>query len=296
MELEKVARKFSFESERLLCYHLNYLATRLTILHIDLSAQPPTRVSSDLRKRILQSCHATLIRLGDLSRYREAELVSKDRNWGPAIGYYDLASVIYPASGASHNQLAIIALADVNHLRATYHLYRALSAQEPHPSAKGNLEIEFKKVMNAWAKRELIRPEDAGIPGRALAPWFVYLHAQCYKGTDFPEHDELEAEVLSQLAVDIRERSLEGTLQKFCLVNIAAEAFARVRATGKYWKHCSFKARTNQNYRWTGFECARLLSAHQREDVLYPSANPLSRIGAICRRGSEQQRKQERSG
>ena len=156
--------------------------------------------------------------------------MSKERNWGPAIGYYDLASLIYPVSGASHNQLAVIALADGNHFRATYHLYRALSAQDPHPSAKGNLEIEFRKVMNAWAERELIRPEDAGIPGRALAPWFVYLHAQCYKGNDFPEHDELESEVMSQLAVDIRERSLEGTLQKFCLVNIAAEDFARARS------------------------------------------------------------------
>lgn len=193
--------------------------------------QSPSTVTPDLRKRILQSCHATLIRLGDLSRYRETELVSKDRNWGPAIGYYDLASVIYPASGASHNQLAVIALADANHLRATYHLYWALSAHEPHPSAKGNLEIEFRKVMNAWAKRELIHPEDAGIPGRSLAPWFVYLHAQCYKGIDFPEHDELESEVMSQLAVDIRDRSLEGALQKFCLVNIAAENFARIRST-----------------------------------------------------------------
>lgn len=183
--------------------------------------------------RILQSCHATLIRLGDLSRYRETELASNKRNWGPAIGYYDLASVIHPASGASHNQLAVIALADGNHFRATYHLYRALSAHNPHPSAKGNLEIEFKKVMNLWVKRELIRPEDQGIPGKALAPWFVYLHAQCYKGNDFPEHDELESEVMSQLAVDIRERSHEGTLQKFCLVNIAAEDFARTRSTAE---------------------------------------------------------------
>ncbi|KAJ5742965.1 hypothetical protein N7533_010067 [Penicillium manginii] len=208
VELEKVARKFNFEN---------------------LSAQPPVPVTPDLHKRILQSCHATLIRLGDLSRYRETELVSKDRNWGPATGYYDLASVIYPVSGASHNQLAVIALADGNHFRATYHLYRALSTQNPHP-AKGNLEIEFKKVMNLWAKKELIRPEDAGIPGRALAPWFVYLHAKCYKGDDFSEHDELESEVMSQLAVEIRERSLEGTLQKFCLINIAAEDFARARS------------------------------------------------------------------
>ncbi|KAI9374907.1 hypothetical protein BJX61DRAFT_224970 [Aspergillus egyptiacus] len=208
-ELEKVSRKFNFDN---------------------LSAVPPTEPFGPLRKNILLSCHATLIRLGDLSRYRETELVTKDRNWGPAIGYYDLATLIYPASGASHNQLAVIALADGNHLRATYHLYRALSAREPHPTANRNLEIEFKKVTSLWAKRELIRPEDAGIPGRALAPWFVYLHAQCYKGADFPEHDELESEVISQLAVDLKERSLEGTLQKFCLVNIAAEDFSRARS------------------------------------------------------------------
>ncbi|CAG8406523.1 unnamed protein product [Penicillium salamii] len=210
LELERVARKFNFEN---------------------LSGQPPIKPSSELRTLIIQSCHSTLIRLGDLSRYRESELVSKDRNWGPAIGYYDLASVIKPASGASQNQLAIIALADGNHLRAMYHLYRALSAQEPHPAAKGNLELEFRKIMTAWARKELIRPEDAGIPGRALTPWFLYLHAKCYKGTDFPEHDELESEVLSQLGVEIRERSLEGTLQKFCLINIAAEDYANFRST-----------------------------------------------------------------
>lgn len=237
-----MARKFNFESKA------DTQAARRVSRHadprlfLDLSGQPPIKPSKDLRRLILQSCHATLIRLGDLSRYRESELVSKDRNWGPAIGYYDLASVINPASGASQNQLAIIALADGNHLRATYHLYRALSAQEPHPTAKGNLEIELRKIMSAWAKKELIRPEDAGIPGRALTSWFLYLHAKCYKGTDFPEHDELESEVLSQLAVEIRERSLEGTLQKFCLINIAAEDFAKVRSIGKSSKHyhCSY--------------------------------------------------------
>ncbi|KAL4909447.1 hypothetical protein BDW74DRAFT_81160 [Aspergillus multicolor] len=207
-ELEKVARKFSFDN---------------------LFAELPVHPSETLRKYILHSCHETLIRLGDLSRYRETELVTKERNWGPAIGYYDLATVIYPASGASHNQLAVIALADANHLKATYHLYRALSAQEPHPGARGNLEIEFRKVRGLWAKQQLIPPGDAGIPGKALAPLFVYLHAQCYKGIDFTEHDELESEVLNQLAVDLKERSLEGTLQKFCLINIAAEDASRNR-------------------------------------------------------------------
>lgn len=236
-----------------------------------------------LRKRILQSCHATLIRLGDLSRYRETELVTKERNWGPAIGYYDLATLIYPASGASHNQLAVIALADGNHLRATYHLYRALAAQEPHPSAKGNLEIEFRKVMSAWAKRELIRPEDAGIPGRALAPWFVYLHAQCYKGVDFPEHDELESEVLNQLAVDLKERSLEGTLQKFVLINISAEEFSRLRSNGKSSNGVNVQVScTEPRFRGVRVQCARFLSADQCEDVLHPASDPSCRSRAIC--------------
>jgi hypothetical protein len=209
----------------------------------DLSVDPPVKLDPGLRQRILLSCHATLIRLGDLSRYRETEIITgKGRNWGPAIGYYDLAGIIHPASGASHNQLAVIALADGNHLRATYHLYRALSAQEPHPTSKGNLEIELRKILSAWAKRELIPQEDAGIPGKALTPWFVYLHAQCYKGLDFAEHDELENEVLSQLAVDLKERSLEGTLQKFVLINIAAEDFARIRSSnGKWFQSPGFK-------------------------------------------------------
>lgn len=165
-----------------------------------------------------------------MSRYRETELVHKDRNWGPAIGYYDLASDINPVSGTSHNQLAIIALADSNHLRATYHLYRALSALEPHPTARNNLEIQFRKILN---KKNIIPSEDVGIPGRALIPWFVYLHAECYKGIDFAEHDELENEVMSQLTVGLKERSLEATLQKFVLINIAAEDCAKLLSKGE---------------------------------------------------------------
>lgn len=173
--------------------------------------------------------------MGDLSRYRETELVSKNHNWGPAIGYYNLAGAIYPASGASHNQLAVIAQVDANHLRATYHLYRALTVGEPHKFAKGNLELEFKKIHAAWNKGELIinsPHRDSQGPGKALVGWFMRLHARCYNGVEFVEHDELESEVLSQLAIDLKERSLEGTLHKFILINISAEYFAAERLKG----------------------------------------------------------------
>lgn len=201
-----------------------------------LSADEPTQALGSLGHEILISCHQTLIRLGDLSRWRETQLETKDRNWGPAVGYYDLARAIYPASGASHNQMAVIALVDLNHLRATYSLYRALAAEEPYPTAKGNLEIEFKKIEEAWSRGEMVQNcdgHDDHAPGQALVGWFMRLHARCYKGVDFPEQEEFESEVLSQLAVDLKERSLEGIFNKFVLINIAAGYFAGVRLQGK---------------------------------------------------------------
>ncbi len=213
---------------------LEAVAKRLTLS--TLSADEPSQVSGSLGQSILLSCHQTLVRLGDLSRWRETQLETKDRNWGPAIGYYDLARAVYPASGASHNQMAVIALVDLDHLRAMYYLYRALASEEPYPTAKGNLEIEFKKIEDAWSKGEMIQndlgPFQDQAPGKALVGWYVRLHARCYKGVEFPEHEELESEVLSQLTVDLKERSLEGIFSNFILINIAAGYFAGVRLQG----------------------------------------------------------------
>ena len=208
----------------------NPMAIFLALGYADLatgnSAEAIVEPSQSLRHAILLSSHQTLVRLGDLSRYRETELAGKEPNWGPAIGYYDLAGTIYPPSGVSHNQLAVIAKHREQHLGAIYHLYRALAAEESHPMAKGNLELEFKKIEAAWARNEPIATSVAEGPhgsGKALENWFMRLHARCYKGVDFSEHDELENEVLSQLAVDLKERSLESLLNKIVLINITAQ-------------------------------------------------------------------------
>lgn len=190
------------------------------------------RIPQSLKHQVLLSCHQSLIQLGDLSRYREKELVEKDRNWGPAIGYYGLAAEIYPDSGQSHNQQAVIAREDANHFRSTYHLYRSLASKEPHPQAKRNLEIEFKKIISAWQKGELInnhQSPDGSTTGRALIAWFIRLHSKCYKGQEFAQHDELENEVLTQLVIELKERPLDGVLQKIILINLAAEYFSTVQ-------------------------------------------------------------------
>lgn len=196
----------------------------------DISRETLVRnVSPEIKRRVKLSLYQTIIQLGDLSRYRELQRQEKDRNWSYAVGYYGLATSILPESGISHNQQAVIALADGSHFRATYHLYRSLATKDPHPLAKNNLELEFKKVIQAWDKGELIGRQanrEGNGANRALISWFVRLHSKCYRGEEFAGHDELENEVLSQLAVELKERSLDGLLQKFVLINIAAEYFA----------------------------------------------------------------------
>jgi hypothetical protein len=196
-------------------------------------ASPHPRIPASLRNTVFQSCHQTLIHLGDLSRYRETELVDKDkeRNWGPAKGYYDLAAEIYPDSGGAHNQLAVVSREDGDHFRSVYHLYRSLACKLPYPQAKANLELEFKRIIAAWDKGQLISNHKSadGNTGRALVAWFVRLHSKIYKGEEFAAHDELEGEVLSHLAIELKERPLDSILPKIILINLAAEYFATVQ-------------------------------------------------------------------
>ncbi|RAR09074.1 telomerase activating protein est1 protein [Stemphylium lycopersici] len=196
-------------------------------------SSPRQRIPATLKTQVILSCHQTLIQLGDLSRYRETELVekNKERNWGPAKGYYDSAADIYPDSGHAPNQLAVIAREDGDHFRCVYHLYRSLASKEPYPQAKANLATEFKRVIAAWDNGQLINNHKSaeGNTGRALIAWFIRLHSKLYKGEEFAAHDELEGEVLSHLAIELKERPLDSILTKIILINMSAEYFATVQ-------------------------------------------------------------------
>lgn len=229
--IQRLASHFAGLSE------LRKIAHRLRLG--SLSAGARVQVSQEKERNILLSCHATLLRLGDLSRYRNV-LRTKDRSWDVAMAYYGLANDLYPNSGGAFNQMAVISLLEGEHLNAMYHLYRALAIEEPHPMAQNNLEVEFKKIIKEWENG--VQNSGSGTSGRVrmagnfaapLMLWFVRLHAKLYKGEDFSGHDELENEVLSQMTVLLKERSLEGILDKFVLINIAAEYFAAERLNGK---------------------------------------------------------------
>lgn len=112
--------------------------------------------SQGFRENVLQSCHRTLIYLGDLSRYRASDQLDAKPDYGPAIGYYGLACSLNPSNGMGHHQQAVVALEQKNHLRAIYHLFRAVVVAEPHPNALNNLKLEFDKTNIAWERGELI--------------------------------------------------------------------------------------------------------------------------------------------
>ncbi|CZT10474.1 uncharacterized protein RAG0_14936 [Rhynchosporium agropyri] len=185
------------------------------------------RVSPETERLIEKSCHATLMRLGDLSRYRNS-FRTKDRSWAPALGYYALANDFCPSKGYAHQQMAVIALAEEDHLDALYHLYRALSTKEPHQLAFGNLEHEFKKIISAFEKKV---PQAKADKASTLCGWFVLLHAKFAQGVDFTaQRIELEREILSRLSLLIKEQTFGETLEKLVIINIAAQYISTNKA------------------------------------------------------------------
>jgi hypothetical protein len=196
------------------------------------AASKPTKLaasSPQVQAAVTLSSHQTLIYLGDLFRYRAAERLDKEPDWGPAIGYYALAASLRPASGLAFHQQSVVAFEQGDHLRSTYYLYRSINVEEPHPNAVANLELQFKKITAAWQKGHLLpkhSPHDPLAPRNALLSWFIRFHSLCYTGEAFSGYDELEREVLSRAVTDMTCRSLDGLLSKMTLINMCAQATA----------------------------------------------------------------------
>lgn len=177
-------------------------------------------VSEDLKSKVLTSCHSTLIRLGDLARYR-TQAKHKKSSYETALSYYSLAHDLVPDSGFAFHQMGIINLDEGNHLDVIYHFYRAWAVKDPHPNAKSNLESKFKGLQttnsNSRNKSSVSTPNDAFII------WFVRLQALFYKGEAVtPQHTELDKEVIHRLSMAAKDPATAPILLKMSLVNVAA--------------------------------------------------------------------------
>lgn len=195
-----------------------------------LSVDPPVRVEVEMKQQLLRLCHAILIHLGDLSRYRETELNQTERHWGPARGYYDLASALDPTSGQSFNQLAVIALADKDHLRAVYYLLRALTVANPPPGVRANLDLELKKIRTKHERLEPLYPEGSSGVLRELEVSFLQFHARCFRDADFADLSQQRDVLLTAMANCIGDQAFDSHLRKMCMINVSACKYASERA------------------------------------------------------------------
>jgi tetratricopeptide (TPR) repeat protein len=197
-------------------------------------------VSPQTQAAVTLSCHQTLIYLGDLFRYRAAERLDKEPDWGPAIGYYALAASLRPDSGLAFHQQSVVAFEQGDYLRSTYYLYRSINVDEPHPNAIPNLELQFKKITTGWQKGDLVpknSPQDPVASRKALLSWFIRFHSLSYNGQHFTGYDELEREVLSRTVTEIKARALDGVLSKMALINFCAQATAGIQFESKPDQH-----------------------------------------------------------
>lgn len=185
-------------------------------------------VPAELSVIVLKSCHSTLLRLGDLSRYR-TQARHKNPGYETALTHYNLAHHLKPESGFAHHQMGIVHLDQGNHLDVVYHFYRSWAVDSPHPNARSNLESEFKSLQLPNSSKS--RPNTSASQD-AFSMWFVRLQALFYKGEPFPQQSELEGEVMHRLEMACRNEKSVNTLLKMVLVNIAAHNIASANCAG----------------------------------------------------------------
>jgi hypothetical protein len=129
----------------------------LQMLDVEIPKLDAKQCSTETRELVKKSCHAIFIHLGDLSRYRELQSVTKngEKNWGPALGYYQFARRLLPTAGTPMNQLAVVTIYTGDTFASSYYFLRASCAIEPFPTATENLALGFKKVLKKPAVQNI---------------------------------------------------------------------------------------------------------------------------------------------
>ncbi|KAI0383144.1 hypothetical protein F5Y04DRAFT_40344 [Hypomontagnella monticulosa] len=182
---------------------------------------PDSTPPPQLRPMILKSCQITLVRLGDLVRYRcqMAEKVSNSStNFDKALEYYGLANTIDPDDGSAHHQLAVLYQLQNRHLDIVYHFYRSVCTTKPHELGVTNLEREFRGLEgSSTARKGPIKD-----PSETMVTWFLRLHAYFFQGEPFSQQAELEEEVLHRIEMAMKSGNDEAILRRMTFINIAA--------------------------------------------------------------------------
>ena len=213
------------------CQQLNirsrYLSSRQTskLTGAGPSAEDTSVPSKETKVSLRRACYETLIRIGDLSRYRSTELA--ENKWEAASKCYAQATRIFPSIGTAWNSLAVLSKQQDDHLAAIYYVYRSLVVDEPFPDGSGNLEVGFKAVKRKYDNVGLFHE---------LGVVFIALQASCYYDGAFRHHDDLQVmfkSLLSQSDSMRTDPSTTALLERMCLINVAALYYIRKSTNGE---------------------------------------------------------------
>lgn len=167
---------------------------------------------------ILKSCQITLVRLGDLVRYR-CQMSDKPSNgsFNKALEYYGLANALDPNDGSAHHQMAVLSQLGKRQLDIVYYFYRSVSIETPYTLGMTNLARAFKNLDSPPSEGHgQFNQSDA------MVNWFLRLHGFFFQGEPFSQQAELEEEVLHRTELSMKSGGDDSILRKMTLINIAA--------------------------------------------------------------------------
>ncbi|KAF3022384.1 hypothetical protein E8E14_001480 [Neopestalotiopsis sp. 37M] len=205
---------------------LRLVAQGLKVGEIAVAQQQPPPLAS-LRSKLVKSCYLTLVRMGDLARYRCQNLDKPSKtNLDIALAHYGLARMLNPDDGASYHQTAVLYQPSANHFEIIYHFLRSVCVAKPHQLGASNLEKAFKPLLPQRtqnnSRNNNARQLAGQGPSAALTTWFLKLHAHYSQGVAFSAREELEKEVLHRLEVSFKAEDSEQLTLRLLLANIAA--------------------------------------------------------------------------
>jgi protein SMG7 len=292
-KLDKLYRGFLKTSEQFYFVYIQQLSNRFSIPELQQIARktktqpieqrgenvsPPT----PLRAMVLKSCQMTLVRLGDLTRYR-CQLSDKfsKTTFDTALDYYGLANSLDPEDGSAHHQLAVLHQLPGQHFDIVYHFHRAIAVSRPHELALKNLEREFKSPETSSQTKKGPSKDQS----QAMVTWFVRLQAFFSHGKHFTQQPELEEEVLHRFELALKNESPAGNLLlKMILVNIAAYDISTEKVKSSWTmegsQSCQFLLRFNTRMMLVLF---RVLDHTLRDDTVAAVASTTgAKSGESC--------------
>ncbi|KAI9103168.1 hypothetical protein DFS34DRAFT_355216 [Phlyctochytrium arcticum] len=194
-------------------------------LEIDILGHEPvppySHITSESQIRARNSCHRSLIYLGDLARYREVHADRKTKNWAPARMFYNIALQLLPSIGNPFNQLAVISTYAGDEIGAVENYFRSLVIKQSFATAEDNVLLLLERIQKRQeSNRAGPEPDESDLVS-AFIRRFLCAISRAFR-TNIVQGDEFE-HLIREFQNLERSRSLSGGfMRKVVIITLGA--------------------------------------------------------------------------